>query len=138
MADSFSKKEIFKKKLNKKKEKAEKREFKKENNNKGKSLEENFIYVDIFGRFTDVPTHLQDRSERPDNRRKVDTSEIFTGVIYHVNEKDYGFIREDETKESIFFHKNMLLEKVNLNDKVQYSKERSEKGFRALNISKKQ
>ena len=51
----------IKKKLAKQKEKAQKREFKKENNNKGKSFEEMIIYVDINGNFTDVPPHLQVR-----------------------------------------------------------------------------
>ena len=40
MADSFSKKENFKKKLQKQKEKNLKREERKTNNNKGKGLEE--------------------------------------------------------------------------------------------------
>ena len=60
MADSFSKKENFKKKLQKQKEKALRREERKENNNKGKDLEQMFSYVDEFGRITNTPPEKRD------------------------------------------------------------------------------
>lgn len=136
MAETYSKREIYKKKLNKKREKAEKREFKKDNNNKGKSLEDMIVYVDMYGRFTDVPPHLQDRSEDADGKKKRANGKTYTGVVSHLNEKGYGFIREDETKDSIFFHNKVLSEPVQINDKVVYTKESRDKGFRALHISK--
>ncbi len=55
MADSFSKKENFKKKIQKQKEKALRREERKTNNNKGKDMEDVFMYVDEFGRLTSTP-----------------------------------------------------------------------------------
>ena len=63
MADSFSKKENFKKKLQKQKEKAARREERKENNNKGKELEDMFLYVDANGQLTSTPPNQQDREE---------------------------------------------------------------------------
>ena len=61
MADSFSKKENFKKKLQKQKEKAQRREERKTNNDKGKEVE--FMYVDSYGRLTSTP---------PEERIEVD------------------------------------------------------------------
>ena len=63
MADSFSKKENFKKKLQKQKEKALRREERKENNAKGKSLDDMIMYVDENGQLTSTP---------PDQREKVE------------------------------------------------------------------
>ena len=62
MADSFSKKENFKKKLQKQKEKAARREERKDSNDKGKTLDDMIMYVDHNGQFTSTPpvsyTHL--------------------------------------------------------------------------------
>ena len=54
MADSYSKKENIKKKEKKREEKRLQREERKTNNNKGKSLEDMIVYVDVLGNFTDV------------------------------------------------------------------------------------
>ena len=67
MADSFSKKENFKKKIQKQKEKAQRREERKANNNKGKELEDMFSYVDEFGRITTTP---------PEKRQEVSLDDI--------------------------------------------------------------
>ena len=55
MADSFSKKENFKKKLQKQKEKAARREERKDSNDKGKTLDDMIMYVDANGQFTSTP-----------------------------------------------------------------------------------
>ncbi|HBW80124.1 MAG TPA: DNA-binding protein, partial [Sphingobacterium sp.] len=52
---TFNKKEREKKKLLKKQQKNEKKEFNKTNNDKGKSLEELFAYVDEYGNISDKP-----------------------------------------------------------------------------------
>ena len=134
MADSFGKKEQIKKKLTKQKEKAEKRALKKDTNNKGKSLDDMIIYVDINGHFTDVPPHLQDRSGDDTSRKKG--APVHTGRISHINEKGYGFIKEDVTKERVFYHQSDLETEVILNDKVSYQKEIKENGPKAIHIKK--
>ncbi|MGZ5188319.1 MAG: cold shock domain-containing protein, partial [Kaistella sp.] len=73
MADSFSKKENFKKKLQKAKEKTQKREDRKTNNNKGKGLDEMFLYVDANGQLTE--TRPEDQ-----NREGVDLNDIQLGA----------------------------------------------------------
>ncbi|WP_300675094.1 cold shock domain-containing protein [Soonwooa sp.] len=140
MADSFSKKENFKKKQQKLKEKAARREERKTENNKGKSLDEMFMYVDEFGQLTSTP---------PDQREKVeidldaiqlgaapievDETEI-TGIITFLSDKGYGFITENGSKENIFFHINNSEEELKKGHKVTYEKEKSPKGFSAVNI----
>lgn len=134
MADSQSKRDQQKKKLQKQKEKALKKEEKKLNNNKGKSLEEMIVYVDMYGRFTDVPPHLQVREEEQPTSQSDETK--FSGVVSHFNEKGYGFIKEDQTNESVFFHQNQCIDPVKLKDKVVYLKENSPRGMRASHITK--
>lgn len=134
MADTYSKREIYKKKLAKQREKAEKREFKKENNNKGKSFEEMIVYVDINGNFTDIPPHLQEKENEKKN--KFSNRTIYSGVVTHINEKGYGFIKENDSNDSVFFHNKALSEPVQINDKVQFTKESRDRGFRALQVNK--
>ncbi|WP_282628631.1 cold shock domain-containing protein [Empedobacter sedimenti] len=141
MADSYSKKENIKKKEKKREEKRLQREERKTNNNKGKSLEDMIAYVDINGNLTDVPPHLQNREEdllsRKENPNEaVDPAKIYSGVINSMNEKGFGFITEDGSNESIFFHQSQLKQEVKKYDKVKYKKEVSEKGFRAIEINK--
>lgn len=143
MADTFAKKELQKKRAKKKLDKAEKKEERKSTNNKGKTLEEMTVYLDEWGNFTDVPPEKQ-------NRTKVDASSIsllpgktievdieYTGVVSSFfTDKAYGFISEDKTRANIFVHSNQLMEAINQNDKVIFEKERTPKGFAAVNVRK--
>jgi len=136
MADSFSKKENFKKKLQKQKDKAQRREERKTNNDKGKETE--FMYVDPYGRLTSTP---------PEERVEVDLddiqlgaapveaeSPIKTGIVTFLSDKGYGFITENKTNENVFFHSNNCAVPVKKGNKVSFEKERSPKGFSAINI----
>ncbi|RRQ45245.1 cold-shock protein [Chryseobacterium sp. SC28] len=136
MADSFSKKENFKKKIAKQKEKAIRREERKNNNDKGKEAE--FMYVDAYGRLTATP---------PEERVEVNLDDIQlgaapieaeqavkTGIVTFFSEKGYGFITEDGNKENVFFHSNNCVHLVKKGNKVSFEKERSPKGYSAINI----
>ncbi|PZU79719.1 MAG: cold-shock protein [Chryseobacterium sp.] len=136
MADSFSKKENFKKKQQKQKEKALRREERKTNNDKGKETE--FMYVDAYGRLTSTP---------PEERVEVDLDNIQlgaapieaeetvkTGIVTFLSEKGYGFITENKTNENIFFHSNNSSQPLKKGNKVSFEKEKSQKGFSAINI----
>ena len=136
MADSFSKKENFKKKIAKQKEKAIRREERKSNNDKGKEAE--FMYVDAYGRLTSTP---------PEERLEVNLDDVQlgaapieaeeavkTGIVTFFSEKGYGFITEDGNKENVFFHSNNCVHLVKKGNKVSFEKERSPKGYSAINI----
>ncbi|CAA7193806.1 cold shock domain-containing protein [Chryseobacterium nematophagum] len=140
MADSFSKKENFKKKIQKQKEKAQKREERKTSNNKGKSLDEMLMYVDANGQLTSTPPDNSIVNEiDPDSIQlgaaPIEAEEIRkTGIVTFFSEKGYGFITEDKSKENIFFHSNNCTEIVKKGNKVSYEKEKSPKGFSAIDI----
>lgn len=140
MADSFSKKENLKKKIQKQKEKAIRREDRKSNNDKGKNFEDNFLYVDAYGQLTKTPPNAQDQEEinledillgaapiEAEELRKI-------GTVSYVSDKGYGFIAQDTTQENIFFHNNNCAQPVKKGNKVSFEKERSPKGFSAINI----
>lgn len=137
MADSFSKKEGNKKKAKKKQDKVLRREDRKVNNNKGKSLEDMIIYVDKNGNFTSIPPHLQVEEDLISrNINSNETSEIHSGIINFLHEKGYGFITEDKTRDSIFFNYDLNSFPFKKNDRVSYIKESSQKGFKAIQITK--
>lgn len=142
MADSLSKKENSKKKAKKMQDKALRREDRKTNNNKGKTLDDMIVYVDIEGNFTSVPPHLQNREEdlaKPKKAAKNQTEngeKIFTGIITFFSEKGYGFITEDVTRENVFFHHGDSSSVVEKNDKVNYKKESTPRGYKAVEIKK--
>ncbi len=140
MADSFSKKENFKKKVQKQNEKALKREERKSSNNKGKSLDEMFMYVDANGQLTSTPPDQGEKAEINIDDIQLGAAPIEaeelrkTGIVTFLSEKGYGFITEDKTKENIFFHSNNCAEPVKKGNKVSYEKEKSPKGFSAAEI----
>lgn len=140
MADSFSKKENFKKKQQKLKEKAMRREERKENNDKGKSLNEMFMYVDANGQLTSTPPDQAEREEIDINNIQLGAAPIEaeetvkTGIVTFLSEKGYGFITEDKTKENIFFHNNNCIDQIKKGNKVPFEKEKSPKGFSATEI----
>ena len=70
------------------------------------------------------------------NEGIIDPDKVYTGIINSLNEKGFGFINEDKTNESVFFHQSQLNGEVKKYNKVNYKKESSEKGFRAININK--
>jgi CspA family cold shock protein len=144
MADTFNKKSLQQKRAKKKQDKLEKKEERKLNNNKGKSLDDMIVYLDEEGNITDIPPHEQvkksERSNRDYNNRnnsESNSDELCTGTLslYFVD-KGYGFITEDYTRASIFAHNNKFNEPLKEKDRVSYKKEKTPKGFNAIQVSK--
>lgn len=143
MADTFAKKEKEKKRAIKKKDKAEKRLERKTNNDKGKSLEDMIVYLDEYGNITDIPPEKQ-------KRKKINAEDMQIGATPRTAEdthlegrlslffqdKGYGFITEDNTKVNIFVHSNNIEEPIALQDRVSFQKEKTQKGFNAINVRK--
>lgn len=139
MAESTSKKEKNKKKALKKLEKLNKREIRKEHNNKGKSLEEMIVYVDVLGNFTDVPPHLQDKEADLKNNERLEVKDAFiNGVVDNYNDaKGFGFIKVLDSTDKVFFHFKESREQLKVGDNVAFKKVMTEKGFKATQISKR-
>ena len=142
MAGTFAKKELEQKKAKARKEKAEKKEQRKLNNSKGKSLDDMMAYVDENGNLTSRP---------PDPRKKVEINleDIVLGaapqgkefdterigfVTFFDETKGYGFISDNQTKESVFVHSNETTQPLRKGNKVSFEKERGPKGFVAINV----
>jgi cold shock CspA family protein len=141
--ETFNKKEVKNKKDKKRKEKEKKRAIRKES---GKSSFDDMIaYVDEYGKITSTPpdpnkkividvnsielgSTKNDPAQKPDYIRK--------GVVTFFNDsKGFGFIRDMESKQSVFVHANNLQEKIKENNIVTFEIGKGPKGATALNVS---
>jgi cold shock protein len=60
-----------------------------------------------------------------------------TGTVkFFLNQKGFGFIIDDETKEEIFVHVSGLIDKVKAEDKVSFELEEDKKGKKAKTVKK--
>lgn len=142
--ESFNKKEKEKKRLKKKKDKEQKKEERKANSDKGKSLEEMYMYVDYNGNLSSTPPDPKTKKVINSEdieigvARKTDLDmidEIRKGTVTFFNDsKGYGFIKDSETQESIFVHVNGLQESIKENDKVSFEVEMGKKGMNAVRV----
>jgi len=140
--ETFNKKEVKNKKDKKRKEKEKKRLIRKES---GKSSFDDMIaYVDEFGKISSTPPD-------PNKKIKVDVNDIELGatkndpsdkndfirkgvVTFFNDSKGFGFIRDMESKQSVFVHANNLLELVKENNIVTFEIGKGPKGLTALNV----
>jgi CspA family cold shock protein len=142
MADTFEKKEKAKKKAKKKQEKAERREERKLNNNKGKGFDSMISYVDEFGNLHDSPPDERNRTTVDAQSIQLGAAPIIpedktrTGVVSFFSDKGYGFIIDEKNGENIFVHMNNLTQPVKERDRVKFERERSPKGYIAVNVKK--
>ncbi len=143
---SFNKKEREKLKRKKKQDKREKREERKANSQKGLPLEEMFSYVDENGNLTSTPPDpskkikikAEDIPLGVPKREEIDPADLIrTGkVTTFYNSKGYGFIRDLDSQESLFFHVKSLPEGVQVDegDTVNFEVEMGPKGANAANV----
>ncbi|HET6541407.1 MAG TPA: cold shock domain-containing protein [Chryseolinea sp.] len=142
---SISKKEIENKKLRKRKEKEERREERKANAKDGKSLDDMMAYVDEYGNISSTPPD-------PTKVKSVKTDDIVIGVprqleskvasvrqghvVFFNGSKGYGFIKDDDSGESIFVHNNDLTSPIKENDAVTFETQKGVKGLAAVRVKK--
>ncbi len=100
-------------------------------------------YVDENGMITSIPP---DPSKKKDIKLKdievgVPKKEdeiidpIRTGVVSYYNDsKGYGFIKDNETKESSFVHINNTIDSISEQNKVTYEVEKGTKGLTAVKV----
>ncbi len=144
MAETWNKKEREKKRQQNKKDKAEKKLERKESNKNNNDPESMYAYLDENG-------NLSSRPPDPRKRIVINIEDIEIGVPKHEpanpedlirkgivtffnNSKGYGFIKDQETQESVFVHVHALTEAINENSKVAFEIEKGPKGSNAINV----
>lgn len=141
--ESFNKKDIQARKEKKRKDKEKKMLARRENAKSGK-LDDMIAYVDQDGVITSTPpdpskkdnTKLEDIEYNvPKRDRSKEIDEPNTGTVTFFNdEKGYGFIRDNDTKISIFVHANNLLQEIKEGNLVSYKIEKGHKGPAAAEV----
>ena len=140
--ETFNKKDVRKKKEKKRKDKEARKQARKEEQSKS-GLDDMIAYVDEFGNITDTPPDPDEKEEM--NAEDIEVSipksdgtaqdKTRTGIITNFNDsKGYGFIRDADTKESIFVHVNNTLEDIAEGNKVSFETEKGQKGLMAVNV----
>lgn len=142
--ESFNKKNVRSRKEKKRKEKEKKRIARKEEEKKS-SLDDMIAYVDEHGRITDAPPDPSEKEEieAEDIELGVPTREvneediIRKGIVSFFNDaKGYGFIKDLETKQTIFVHVNNTLEEIREGNLVTYEIGAGQKGPAAMKVKK--
>jgi cold shock CspA family protein len=142
--ESFNKKDVRNKKEKKRKEKEKKRLARKENEKKG-SLDDMIAYVDENGNITSEPPDPSKKKDIkledieigvPTKDSDAEYDPVRKGTVTFFNDsKGYGFIRDIETKESVFVHANNLLDDIAEGNMVSFEVEKGPKGLSALRVS---
>ncbi len=139
---TYNKNEREKLKQKRKEEKDKKKREKKDNPDKASY--DMYAYVDENGNLSSTPPD-------PSKKIKVKAEDIELGVpkrepeekedpikkgkiSFFNTEKGYGFIKLENSEESVFVHINGLIDSVKENDKVVFEVEQGMKGLNAVNV----
>jgi len=141
--ETWNKKETEKKKQKKRKDKEQKKEERKANAKDGSNLEDMLAYVDENGNISSTPpdpTKKQKIREEDiqigvPKQETVKMDIVRTGIVTFFNDsKGYGFIKDQETQESVFVHVNGLIDPIKENNKVNFEVEMGHKGPNAVKV----
>lgn len=142
---SFNKREKEKQREKQKQEKREKMEERKANARKGQSLEDMMAYIDENGNLSTTPPDPMKKktfnaedmvigvpqyTEDPEDAIRMGTVNFFNSA------KGFGFIKDNKTGESVFFHENNLTEPLKEGNRVKFEVEMGAKGPVAINVQK--
>jgi len=144
--ETMGKKDREKKKQKKKQDKAEKMLNRKDNNNKGKSLEDMMMYLDENGNLSPTPPDPRRMREiapeliqigvpKKEDLPVEDKTRTGTVRFFDIT-KGYGFIDDAVSRESIFVHKNQVKENIQEGQKVTFETEKTPKGLSAINVKR--
>lgn len=141
--ETFNKKEVRNKKEKKRKDKEAKRLARKDNEKKG-GLDDMIAYVDENGQLTSTPPDptkkkkvikLEDIEIGVPKREKEEYDPIRKGFLDFFNDsKGFGFIKDAETKESVFVHINNMIDDIREGNKVIFEVEMGQRGPTAVNV----
>lgn len=142
--DTFNKSEKEKKRLKKRQEKEEKKESRRSNSSKSGNLDDMIAYVDADGNITDTPPDPGRKSEIDLDSIEISVSrhedsepEILVRkgkVSFFNSSKGYGFIKDEQTQSSIFFHIKGIIDEVQEGDVVSFETEKTPKGLSAVEV----
>ncbi len=142
--DTWNKKEMEKKRLKKRQDKEQKKEERKANAKESTSFDDMIAYVDENGNLSSTPPSVIRRKDtiRAEDiqigvPKRVDVvmDTVRKGIVTFFNDsKGYGFIKDQETQESIFVHVNGLLDPIKDNNKVTFEVEMGHKGPNAVKV----
>lgn len=140
--ETFNKKELEKKRAQKKKDKDAKKQERKANAKTGQNLDEMMAYVDENGNISSTPPD-------PLKKRAVNVNDIVTGsrnegsavviarkgkVSFFNAAKGFGFIMDADSGDRVFVHANSLKTLIKENDVVSFETERGPKGLQAKDV----
>jgi cold shock CspA family protein len=142
--ESFNKKEVRNKKEKKRKEKEQKRLARKEGDKSG-NLDDMIAYVDEHGNISSTPPDPTKKKEEidvdaiqisvPKRSEEDEEDPIRKGTVNaFFDSKGFGFIKDIETKESVFFHVSNVVDDVIEGNLVSYEVEMGPKGPVAVNV----
>lgn len=140
---TFGKKEKEKKKIQKRKEKEQRKEERKAN--AAKSFEDMIAYTDSYGNIISEPPdptkkEVINEEDMVIGARNAGTDNsintLRTGRVTFFNDgKGYGFIKDLDTKESVFVHVDGLMAPIKEHDKVTFEMAKGPKGPIAVKVS---
>jgi cold shock CspA family protein len=143
--ESYNKKEVRNKREKKRKEKEKKRLARKEND-KGSGPDDMIAYVDEHGRITSTPPDPGKKEEIkaediqigvPNRESDENYDATRKGTVSFFNDsKGYGFIKDNDSKQSIFFHVNNVEGEIREGNLVTFEIGMGQKGSAAMNVKK--
>jgi cold shock CspA family protein len=139
---SFNKRQKEKSKLKKKLEKQKRKDLRK---SQGKSSMDDMIaYEDEYGRLHSSPSDIvKDEVKLEDievsipkkTAEEEEREASLTGKVSYLNvEKGYGFIQQENVRNSYYFRLNNAPDEIEIEDKVSFKTEDSARGKNAINI----
>jgi cold shock CspA family protein len=141
--ETFNKKEVKNKKEKKRKDKEKKRLIRKETGKKS-SFDDMIAYVDEYGKISSTPPDPSKKILIEANGIELSATKneplqkndfIRKGVVTFFNDsKGFGFIRDMESKQSVFVHANNLEEQIKENNIVIFEIGKGPKGPTALKV----
>ena len=142
MAISFNKRELEKKKDQKRQEKLKRKEERKASGGSG-TFEDMIAYVDENGVITDTPPDLMNKQAVDIENIAISTPKqedieepVLRGRVEHFNaDKGYGFIKNTGSTEKYFFHVSNAPATIAEGNMVIFELERGQKGINAVNIT---
>lgn len=66
----------------------------------------------------------------------MSTSTNFGKVKFFNLQKGYGFIKDNNSEDELFFHFSNTLDKVQKDDEVAFDLEKGERGWKAVNVKR--